>query len=244
VGHETDTTLADYAADKRAPTPTAAAEMAVPVRADLAAFLGDLGNRQRRAVHRPIELGRERLEARIKRMPARDQLLQPQIQRLDDLSERLRRGLIDRASEGRTKLAGASARLAPHILKRRAQDAERRLANARLIPQLVTRPMEQKREKLSALARLASQFHPEKPLERGYAIVRDGEGAALTSKAAASQHSALSLQFADGAIAVSAGESSGQSHRAPPQKPVKRRAKSAEPAAKSPTHPAQDDLFG
>lgn len=244
VGHETDTTLADYAADKRAPTPTAAAEMAVPVRADLAAFLGDLGNRQRRAVHRPIELGRERLEARIKRMPARDQLLQPQMQRLDELSERLRRGLIDRASEGRTKLAGASARLTPHILARRAQDAERRLINARLVPQLVTRPLEQKRQTLAALTRLASQFHPEKPLERGYAIVRDAKGSALTSKAAASQHSALSLQFSDGAIAVSTGEISAQPHRAPPPKSVKREPKSAKPAAKSPSPPAQDDLFG
>ncbi|MEP1606753.1 MAG: exodeoxyribonuclease VII large subunit, partial [Marinomonas sp.] len=101
VGHETDTTLADHAADRRAPTPTAAAEMAVPVRADLAAFLGDLGTRQSRAIYRPIELGRERLEARVKRMPAREQLLQPQAQRLDDLSERLRRGLTDRAAEGR-----------------------------------------------------------------------------------------------------------------------------------------------
>ncbi|MCX9147582.1 exodeoxyribonuclease VII large subunit, partial [Erythrobacter sp. WG] len=59
VGHETDTTLADFAADRRAPTPTAAAEMAVPVRADLAFTLADLASRQRRAVYRPVELGRE-----------------------------------------------------------------------------------------------------------------------------------------------------------------------------------------
>ncbi|MGB7370084.1 exodeoxyribonuclease VII large subunit, partial [Erythrobacter sp.] len=56
VGHETDTTLADHAADRRAPTPTAAAEMAVPVRADIAATLADLAARQRRAVYRPVEL--------------------------------------------------------------------------------------------------------------------------------------------------------------------------------------------
>ncbi|MEM8724871.1 MAG: exodeoxyribonuclease VII large subunit, partial [Pseudomonadota bacterium] len=113
VGHETDTTLADYAADRRAPTPTAAAEMAVPVRADLEATLADFAARQRRAVHRPVELGRERLEARVRRMPRAETLLQPQAQRLDELSERLRRGLTDRAGQGRERLTGIAARLSP-----------------------------------------------------------------------------------------------------------------------------------
>lgn len=241
VGHETDTTLVDYASDKRAPTPTAAAEMAVPVRADLAAFLGDLGNRQKRAIHRPIELGRERLEARIKRMPQRDQLLQPHAQRLDELTERLRRGLTDRASEGRTKLAGAAARLSPSLLQRRASDAQSRLKNARLVTQLVTQPLEQKREKLDALARLASQFHPEKPLERGYAIVRDSEGAALTSQKAASSHNALSLQFSDGTVDVAqSGAHELAAKPETPKKPAKKPPKRSRPAA----NPAQDDLFG
>ena len=241
VGHETDTTLADYAADQRAPTPTAAAEMAVPVRADLAAFLGDLGNRQSRAIHRPIELGRERLEARARRLPAPDQLLQPQAQRLDELTERLRRGLIDRSSEGRTKLAGASARLSVQLLQRSLHDAQGQLSNARLVPQLVTRPLQQKRNSLEALARLASQFHPEKPLERGYAIVRDDTGAALTSRAAAAQHNTLSLQFADGPLDVSSG--TGPVSADGPEKmkkPVKRAKKAVKPAANT----AQDDLFG
>jgi exodeoxyribonuclease VII large subunit len=69
VGHETDTTLADFAADMRAPTPTAAAEMAVPVREELRAALGELGLRQRRAVVRPLALGRERLEVRARVCP-------------------------------------------------------------------------------------------------------------------------------------------------------------------------------
>ncbi|MDE2301477.1 MAG: exodeoxyribonuclease VII large subunit, partial [Sphingomonadales bacterium] len=75
VGHETDTTLADFAADRRAPTPTAAAEMAVPVRAELLAQLAELGLRKRRAVLRPLELGRERLEARARRLPRPEALL-------------------------------------------------------------------------------------------------------------------------------------------------------------------------
>ncbi|NVE95341.1 exodeoxyribonuclease VII large subunit [Altererythrobacter lutimaris] len=232
VGHETDTTLADYAADQRAPTPTAAAEMAVPVRADLAATLGDLAIRQRRAVYRPVELGRERLEARARRLPKPEQLLQAQAQKLDDLSERLRRGLRDRAAQGRERLAGAAARLSPSLLKRSVQDGERRLARARLVPALVERPLAQRKAQLDSLWRLASQFHPEEPLKRGYAIVRDGSGQALTRKVMAEKEAALSLQFADGVLDVSTGDAPAQARR----KPAKPRAGG--------TSDAQEDLFG
>ena len=115
VGHETDTTLADHAADRRAPTPTAAAEIAVPVRAELAAKLADFAHRKRRCALAPVTLGRERLAARADRLPTAATLLQPQAQRLDDLAERLRRGLVDRAAAGRERLGRASsvARRAP-----------------------------------------------------------------------------------------------------------------------------------
>ncbi|XUU61449.1 exodeoxyribonuclease VII large subunit [Erythrobacter sp. HA6-11] len=232
VGHETDTTLADYAADQRAPTPTAAAEMAVPVRADLNATLGDLANRQRRAVYRPVELGRERLEARVRRMPKPEQLLQSQTQRLDDLSERLRRGLRDRAGQGRERLAGAAARLSPSLLKRSVQDSQRRLERARLVPTLVERPLAQRKAQLDSLWRLASQFHPEEPLKRGYAIVRDSSGKALTRKVMAEKEAALSLQFADGVLDVSTGDA-----------PAKPRRKQARPKSTG-TSGAQEDLFG
>jgi exodeoxyribonuclease VII large subunit len=232
VGHETDTTLADYAADRRAPTPTAAAEMAVPVRADLNATLVDFAARQRRAVHRPVELGRERLEARVRRMPRVDALLQPQAQRLDELSERLRRGLTDRASTGREQLAGVAARLSPRVLTRAHSDAAQRLASARLTPALVERPIASARDRLAALARLASQLHPEKPLERGYAIVRNAAGEAMTSSAQAAKEPALKLQFKDDVLDVSTGS-------APPPPAPKRK-----PSPPKGSPPRQDDLFG
>ena len=231
VGHETDTTLADYVADRRAPTPTAAAEMAVPVRADLVATLSDFATRQRRAVYRPIELGRERLEARIRRLPRPEAILQPQAQRLDDLAERLRRGLIDRAAHGRERLAGTASRLSPIVLRRAHGDARQRLARVRLEPALVERPLKQGADKLASLTRLASQLHPEKPLERGYAIVRDASGKAVTTKAQAEREVALQLQFKDDVLDVTTGKaprSTRPSKKSPPKGPT----------------PTQEDLFG
>ena len=111
VGHETDTTLADYAADMRAPTPTAAAELAVPVREELVAQIGELALRGRRAIGRPLSLGRERLEARVQRLPRPEALLAASAQRLDDMGERLRRGLGERITSARTTLQRDAGKL-------------------------------------------------------------------------------------------------------------------------------------
>ncbi len=239
VGHETDTTLADYAADRRAPTPTAAAEMAVPVRADLALTLADLGTRQRRAVYRPVELGRERLAARARMMPRPENLLQPQAQRLDDLSERLRRALGDRSAIGRERLTGAAARLSPSLLSRAAAEAQRRLDRARLSPALIERPLRTGHDRLSALTRVMSQLHPEKPLERGYAIIRDAKGRALTTRADAAAEALLTLQWRDGTLdAVPAG---GTPAPAPP--PALAPASAPRKRSPSALPTAQDDLF-
>ncbi len=214
VGHETDTTLCDFAADRRAPTPTAAAEMAVPVRADLANTLDDLGLRQRRTAMRPVQLGRERLEARAQRLPRPDQLLQPQAQKLDDLSERLRRGLVDKASHGRERLA--QLRLSPAVLTRTWRESQARLERVRLHPALVTRPIADKRQQLAALARLAEQLHPEKPLSRGYAMVLDPQGKAVTSRASAQGKPSLAIRFADGDLQVVPGAAKPRAAPKPP----------------------------
>lgn len=243
VGHETDTTLADYAADRRAPTPTAAAEMAVPVRADLEATLADFAARQRRAVHRPLELGRERLEARVRRMPRIEAVLQPQAQRLDDLADRLRRGLTDRAGRGREELAGWAARLNPRLLNQALERRKERLAAARLSPKLVQQPIAAAQDRLKALARIAEQLHPDKPLERGYAIVRNSAGSALTSKAQAAKEQALSLKFRDGELAVGVGDVRPPSQQSPTANPAAKPAPKRKPARKDP-NPRQDDLFG
>ncbi|MBX7482183.1 exodeoxyribonuclease VII large subunit [Qipengyuania qiaonensis] len=227
VGHETDTTLADYAADRRAPTPTASAEMAVPVRAELAATLADFEARKKRAILRPVQLGRERLQARTDRLPRREALLEPHAQALDDLAERLRRGLQDRASQGREKLS--NLRLSPAVLERNLREARRALTGQKLVPALVERPLADRRERLAALARLAEQLHPDRPLSRGYVRVTGPDGRTITDKAQAAKEAALTLKFRDGDLGVATGASSPAPRRKPP---------------KSGTPSKQDDLFG
>jgi exodeoxyribonuclease VII large subunit len=156
-------------------------------------------------------------------------------ERLDGLSGRLRRGLIDRTGEGRERLAGVASRLNPGMLVRSHGEAQRRLAAARLVPSLVRRPLRDAGDRLAALARIAEQLHPEKPLARGYAIVRSAGGEALTRKTLAEKEAALTLQFADGSLAVSP---QGGKRSSAPGKP-----RSATPKA-PPSSPRQDDLFG
>ncbi len=236
VGHETDTTLADYAADRRAPTPTAAAEMAVPVRAELAATLSDFGARQQRSVLRPVSLGRERLEARVQRMPTLDALLQPQAQRLDDLTERLRRGLKDRAGKGRENLGQVQARFTRRLLGRKLEDAGRALSAVRFTSRPLEAQLQRSAERLEGIGRLLATYDYEAPLRRGYALVHDGEGKLLPRKAQAEAAEALSIQFGDGVLAVGTGNISAAD---PPRPPRKTKTKRKPPAASD----AQQGLF-
>ncbi len=202
VGHETDTTLADFAADWRAPTPTAAAERAVPVREELLSQLAELGLRQRRAAVRPVTLGRERLEARVQRLPRPEALLSPYAQRLDEFGERLRRGLADRVAIARGALLGDSARLSAPLLRSRVERAGERLAAARLVPALVSSRIAAQAERLEAVRRLMLSLNPDTVLQRGYVRVTSADGRTLVSKAAASREASLLLHFRDGELPV------------------------------------------
>jgi exodeoxyribonuclease VII large subunit len=200
VGHETDTTLADHAADRRAPTPTAAAEIAVPVLRELSATLDEYRLRLGKCAHRPLTLGRERLDARLLRMPRPETLVAQKAQKLDDAAERLRRGLADRAAMARHVLQDDRHRLSAPLLQSSLRNARQRLDTAGLAPALVMRPFAEARERLAALERVMRSLDPDSVLQRGYARVTDARGRTLTTAAEAGNEPALTLRFRDGSL--------------------------------------------
>ncbi|MEA3016618.1 MAG: exodeoxyribonuclease large subunit [Sphingomonadales bacterium] len=185
VGHETDTSLCDFAADVRAPTPTAAAEMAVPVRRDLLGQLRELGHRAERCAGRTLERAAEQYGNLMRRWPEREGLLAPQRQKLDELGDRLPRALGGRLDRARGELGHAAGALRPGLLVA----AHRRAS-----------------ERLQGLWRVAELAHPNRPLERGYARVEDRSGRTLTSAAAAREARLLKLVFSDDAVDASTGD--------------------------------------
>ena len=179
VGHETDTTLCDFAADLRAPTPTAAAEIAVPVRSDLLQRVGQLGLRMANVVRKQVDLAAERLEAQRRLMPRLSDLAAPHQLRTDDLAERLRQSLRTRVGKAEIAYSGPAMMLHPRLLHRR---------------------VEHKQQQLDALTRLAGSLHPEAPLKRGFARVTDADGKTIMSRAAAVKAGDVTLRFVDGEV--------------------------------------------
>ena len=233
VGHETDITLIDFAADRRAPTPTAAAEIAVPVRNDLLAEISALAARQIRSWQRGIEVRRTELRAASRALPAADELLANPRQRLDTLAKRLPRALHANAQLHRTHLTRAAARLTPRLLKLRL---------ARSSEIVVTLEQRGKRARANYLQRLwdrvrsAEQllkaFSYQGVLARGFALVRDGEGHPLRTAAAVAGGMRLEIEFADGRVGATADGDGAP----PPAKP--------KPRARGGGTGGQGSLFG
>ncbi|MEM7243135.1 MAG: exodeoxyribonuclease VII large subunit [Pseudomonadota bacterium] len=205
VGHETDTTLIDFAADHRAPTPTAAAELAVPVRHDLALHLNQLDDRRQRALGRAIEAKRQRLADLSRAIRDPKELLQTAQQRLDLAATRLPQGLRNAVQNKRRMFLETSAKLQPKILLERIKAQRDRTNRAgseisRALPKIVST----RREKLDAQIRLLESLGYHATLERGYAVVRKEDKVVTTAEAAGD--AALEIEFKDGRVAVEASK--------------------------------------
>jgi exodeoxyribonuclease VII large subunit len=224
VGHETDTTLIDFASDRRAPTPTAAAELAVPARVELAADLAQRGARLDNRISarlREARLHLTRAEAGLPDLPA---LVNQLRQRLDDRGERLRAALPGFVAAKRTALTRASAGLrhpreaiaaGRHALvaldqrlqaawardqaRRRAAPAMARLSAAPVLALI--------REQVARVEGLAARLEAvsyNAVLARGFALVQGPDGTALTLAAQVAPGAALTLTFQDGAVKATA----------------------------------------
>ena len=235
VGHETDTTLIDFVSDRRAPTPTAAAEMATPVLAELKAYVGDLGVRMHRCGGRVVEERRGRIEhadRALKRVP---DMLRLAEQRFDIVSGRLGAGLARNAAVHERELVRVASRLSPLLLQRPQAVQKQRLDGvvARLQPG-VARGLERATERLAALAKLYLAVDPERPLRRGFARVTRADGSIVHAGAALASGEAVDIKFGD--LVTRQAVIDGAAGEAPaPSKP-------ARPKAKAPA-PPQGDLF-
>lgn len=182
VGHETDTTLIDYAADVRAPTPTAAAEMAVPVRAELRAATLESARRLLGGMTRLLAHRREKTESLGARLGDPRRLLEIKTQTLDHLSHKLD-GAFDKGNKGReTKVIrlGAALRHPRSLIERessRLHDRAERLKNAGY------RLTSEREQGFRNLVRMLESLSFERVLDRGYVVVRDGQSGAPVTEA-------------------------------------------------------------
>ena len=197
VGHETDTTLIDFASDLRAPTPTAAAEKAVPVREDLLAQVMDDGARLFQAALRLIQDRRERLHLTQRALGDPGRALEPLAQRLDEKSERLFlawRGFFDRRT-ARLNEAKGRLRHPRDILKLAAQ----RLSNAEQKMVFAWKALYARKFNLfENKGAILEHLSPRAVLGRGYTLVQDAKGRVIAYAKQTKTGDKLRIEFQDG----------------------------------------------
>lgn len=177
VGHETDTMLIDYVSDLRAPTPTGAAEFAVPVRADLAMQVENLYNRLKNGMFRFLQERQNQVEGLGRGIPKLSQILLEQQQRLDDRTERL-------------KVA----------FKRVLETKKSQIEQAALRPYYILNIFEKKQENLKNLAIRLESASIESILKRGFVWVQDGRQRTVYTAEQAKKSATLEINFADGKV--------------------------------------------
>ena len=262
VGHETDTTLIDFASDVRAPTPTAAAEMAVPVRADLETQLLDSQRRLVAGLERCWEDQRLQLEGLARSLPQPDHLLEEAAQRLDSETDRLKLSVANRFEQHRVRVTGVGARLRhprdvmTAVGERLSQMVERfglaissnvRNSETRFVgleasvrlPNAMARIFETGQDRLAGQGQLLESLSYKGVLERGFALVRDGDGKPVMRSVGAVEGGAIEIEFADGSrgAVFDAGAPKSEKARAKVKKAPAKKA-----AAKKPGSP--DDSQG
>jgi exodeoxyribonuclease VII large subunit len=266
VGHETDTTLIDFVSDRRAPTPTAAAEMATPVLAELRAGLSGLDQRLTRSGHRMIEDRRTRLAASARGLPRPADLTAGARQQLDFVGSRLTGGLRRNLDLQSHRLAQSASPLRAALLGHKVETSGRALdtLSRRLTAALVrtsdtatrgqmllaaderiqrawTRLVSDRARALEAADKLRLSLDPKRPLRNGFALVTRPDGALVRKGGSLAPGDRVSLTFEDASCEAVIGDESQATPTATSGRPTTpgRKSPTATPAPAS----GQGDLF-
>ncbi|NNF81046.1 MAG: exodeoxyribonuclease VII large subunit, partial [Rhizobiales bacterium] len=222
VGHETDWTLIDQAADHRAPTPTGAAERVVPVRMELAATVDDYSARLQRGLSRTLSDRQQALRAASRGLPKLDEALSLPRQRLDAASGRLGQALRMSTQQQQSRFSATASRLTRRPLEQGlVQKTEAVAALFERSRRAFARTTEIRRQSLDTQAKLLASLGYQSVLERGFALVRNADGKPIRNVTAAKPEQRAEIQFQDGRLAATLhGQLSGPAPS--PQKPKKK----------------------
>jgi exodeoxyribonuclease VII large subunit len=222
VGHETDTTLIDHAADRRAPTPTAAAEMAVPVRAELVADLQRDGQRLVTALTRMVAEYRRHVEGLARGLGDPRRLLEDAAQRLDDWADRLKLGLANWVQQRRSRVAESTGRLSAfRASSARTIQRERKHAGdlGAQLERAAKAYIKERRSDLASVARVLQSVSFERVLERGFALVTDKSGHPVQRAGETRANMPVQIRFQDGVVGATVTDAGVA--KAPAAKPPK-----------------------
>jgi exodeoxyribonuclease VII large subunit len=207
VGHETDFTIADFVADLRAATPSAAAELAVPVREDIVAELALLQRRGGRALAESLRAARHAVERARGRLGDPRRLLDERRQRLDEPIERGRRMLARRFATARAELRAAETRLYGAHPQRRIMEQRAKLASMRHRLEASIRPaVVGRRHALDAARGKLDALSPMKVLERGFSLTLHADGRLLKSAGEVAAGDGVQVRLHDGTFAATVAE--------------------------------------
>jgi exodeoxyribonuclease VII large subunit len=211
VGHETDTTLIDFVADVRAPTPTAAAEIAVPVRAELLGQILDLQGRMLRSFSIGMERRNDTLRHIARALPRAELLFAQPRQRSDVAFERLGNALRRNLEAHHRAYIAAAALLRPGgLLMRVAQSTEWARAVAIRMERCQRAKLSELGGRLDGIVRVLDSVSYRAVLARGFALVRGADGTLRRLATEIARGESLSLTFGDGTVPVTAGEGGRQ----------------------------------
>ncbi|WP_375655419.1 exodeoxyribonuclease VII large subunit [Bartonella sp. AA83SXKL] len=205
VGHETDWTLIDYVADWRAPTPTAAAERAVPVKLDLEVLVASLDARLRKGLARYLDFYRQKLRATLRALPTADQLFALPRRGLDETSSRLQRALCVSYDKKRFSFHALGVRLSPRLLNSEKAQRNTKEYTARLQRAFV-RSVEKQRAELEVVSRLLRSTSYQNILERGFVLALGKDHKPIKRLVQFPETGQINLRFFDGDISVATQE--------------------------------------